>query len=126
MKQKTLWLLVSFCVLVVLGVGWYRYVSLQIQVSAARGQIEVFTAMREKALAGNTQTAVDCLSYMVAYYQPGTKQPVGSAVSHMVETCRRFAIADVIRELQKKTGQDLGSDPTVWISNRSLLEAQPP
>jgi hypothetical protein len=33
----------------------------------------------------------------------------------MVEQARASAIREIIAELRKKTGEDLGDDPEVWI-----------
>jgi hypothetical protein len=72
--------------------------------------------MRVKSIETQSpRSAADALAYTVTYYPSGTKHATGSRLDRMVEQARASAIREIIAELRKKTGEELGDDPEVWI-----------
>jgi hypothetical protein len=100
------------------GVLFSRHAWLSVQVAFAEEQTRIFDQMREQALA--TEDPVKVAGYLdcaVNYYPSGSKQDRGSKLDRIVERERASAIRDIIIDLRKKTRQDLGADPKIWIDN---------
>lgn len=120
-NSRDQWLIIALVIAVVVlawiaGLFVWQLGWLKVQVAFAEDQTEIFDAMREKALAADDPTtAAGCLDYAVNYYPSGSKQEAGSRLDTIVERQRAHIIKDIIVDLRKKTGQDLGNDPQTWI-----------
>jgi hypothetical protein len=96
------------------AVLFWEYVRQKIEVAFASDQIEIFEAMRTRALQSDTIEAASSLEYAIRYYPSGSKQRTGSRLDKIVERERIKAARDIIAYLRQKTGQDLGEDPEKW------------
>lgn len=95
-----------------------NHFALQLRLSFAGDQITIINAAREEALRASTPVkATSFLEYLVNYYPSGTKQVQGSKLDRIVETARSNAVAVIIEDLRKRTGQDYGNNPTNWYSH---------
>jgi hypothetical protein len=103
---------------------YYWHLDLRLHVLLAREQVNVFAAMREKALASNISQATESLEYTMNYYPSGTKQVEGSPLDEIVETSRKMAIDDIIEFLRKKSGQDHGDDPKAWLEYQKKFQQE--
>lgn len=92
-----------------------RHAMLLVRAEFAREQMAVFVDMRDRALKAEPDESVDCLKYIVEYYPTGTKQIRGSDLDLMVEQFRSEMIRQIIADLSKKTGKDLGPIPERWL-----------
>jgi len=105
-------------VVVVLGIIGYLWMDrgwLHIQCDFANEQTEVFFSCRDEALKSSPEKAVGYLRYAAHYYPSGTKQISGSQLDIAVERVRNEMIRQIIADLRRKTGKDLGNDPQKWI-----------
>jgi hypothetical protein len=91
------------------------YAPLKLRLALASEQIQVFDEMRAKALYANASGAAGCLEYVVNYYPSGTKQEPGSRLDRIVESARRQRIREILTYLLTRTGEELGTDPELWI-----------
>jgi len=93
-----------------------RHFMLHVRTTFAREQLDVFMDMRDRALKAEPEESVDCLRYLVEYYPTGTKQIRGSDLDLMVEQSRSEMIRQIIADLRRKTGKDLGPSHERWIA----------
>ena len=91
------------------------YAALNISTSLARGQIQTFDDMRDRALNSDVTESANCLRYAAHYYQSGTKQTTGSTLDWIVERQRGEAVQAIIAHLRAKSGENLGDDPEKWV-----------
>jgi hypothetical protein len=104
----------------VAGMLVFEHGLLQVRVSFAEEQTEIFDDMRAKALAASDPNrATQYLDYAVHYYPSGSKQETGSQLDRIVERHRTSVIRDILAHLKAKTGEDLGDDPRAWIEKYS-------
>jgi hypothetical protein len=80
--------------------------------------------MRERSHTGGPKDAAECLAYVVAYYPSGTKQETGSALDEIVEASRKETVLCIINELRRKTGEDYGDKPELWIKHLCETETK--
>lgn len=92
---------------------------LHVHVAYASEQTEIFDNMRKEALSASPGGAAQSLEYVVGYYPSGTKQVRGSQLDQMVERARTNAILEIISDLRKKTGEDLGDDAEKWVQKHA-------
>ena len=97
------------------GYYFYRYSELRLRSKFANEQTRIFDDMRGRALQHDTVEATGCLSYVIYYYPPGTKQKKGSPLNLVVERARANAVKDIVRHLRSTSEKDLGDDPYVWL-----------
>ena len=112
-------LLLTLALALVAGLAGYigaRHFLLRTRVAWAQEQIEVFHAMRDRALDAQTKDAVGFLRYAVEYYPSGTKQIPGYALDRVVEQARAEMVRETVADLRKKASTDLGADPQRWIA----------
>jgi hypothetical protein len=110
-----LWILVGLQTLGC-GVLFLKQVGLAIQLAFAIEQTEYFEETRVKALQqGDPTKAAVYLHSILGYYPSGTKQVMGSQLDIIVERARQSAIREILADLRKKTGKDLGDEPQRWI-----------
>lgn len=94
---------------------------MQIELSFANEQTEVFSEMSDKASESlrrdppNVRAAVGFLEYTHSYYPSGTKQTHGSPLDRIVERSRSLAERRIIEMLRNATGKDVGMDPELWV-----------
>ncbi|MEO8426888.1 MAG: hypothetical protein ABI651_07235 [Verrucomicrobiota bacterium] len=94
---------------------FFQYRLLKLRLAFAEEQIAIFFESRSSALkAADTTQAVSFLEYASEYYPSGTKQSPGSRLDRIVETVRSNCVQDIITDLKRRTGKDLGSAPTNW------------
>jgi hypothetical protein len=96
---------------------WWDHGWLSVRVAFAEEQTAIFEEMREKAASADPTKAIGYLEYAVNYYPSGSKQVAGSSLDHMVERARRSAVREMIADLRRKSGEDLGDDPKRWIAH---------
>jgi hypothetical protein len=118
-KQRGSWTiaLIVLLVLAVVALGWLfvEYFRLGLHAYYADAQTEVFDELRQEAMAGDLQKAVECLENVACHHLPGTKQVEGSSLYDIVERARRSAVREIIANLRQRTGKDFGDDPDTWI-----------
>lgn len=103
--------------------SWHfvRYAWLQIQLTFADEQTEIFSEMTDKASESlkreppDISAAVGFLEYTVSYYPSGSKQTHGSTLDRIVERSRSLAERRMIEMLRDATGEDVGTDAEAWI-----------
>ncbi|MBI5684745.1 MAG: hypothetical protein HZC54_06665 [Verrucomicrobia bacterium] len=93
----------------------WDYSSQKLHIAFAEDQIQIFSAMRTKALQSDAPEAASSLEYVVLYYPSGSKQEKDSRLDAMVERERARVIKEIIAYLCTKTGEDLGTSPDAWI-----------
>jgi hypothetical protein len=81
----------------------------------AEEQVQIFSEMNAKAERSPPFEGARCLRYVRDYYPSGTKHSAGSPLDTIVETTRALAIQQIIGDLRRKTGEDLGNDAEAWI-----------
>jgi len=115
-KRATMALGILCALLLVFG-GYctIKFVLQVTHIAFAEEQVQIFEAMRLRAMDVPTSEAASFLNYVVTYYPSGTKQEAGSKLDHIVEQARASAIRDIVAVLRNKTGEDLGDDPQRWI-----------
>jgi len=91
------------------------YAPLKLRLAMASEQVRVFEEMRTRATDASPPEAVGFLSYASTYYPSGTKQILGSRLDRLVEQARASAIREIIADLRRKTGEDLGPNAQGWI-----------
>ena len=67
---------------------------------------------------GDPEECAGALEYTINYYPGGyfpVTNPSLSNLHQMVESAREHRIKSIIDILRKKTNEDLGDDPQVWI-----------
>ena len=100
---------------------YVRNVWMQIELSFADEQTEIFSEMTDKASESlrqeppDVRAAVGFLEYTHSYYPSGTKQKHGSALDRIVERSRSLAERRIIEMLRDATGKDVGADAEVWV-----------
>ena len=102
-KRTVHWILIAagaLCLLVAALGAFGLYDVSALRVAMARGQIDVFLHMREKAKDAGVQEACSCLEYSVTYYPSGTKQQPGTHLDHMVEAVRHDVVQDIVAALR--------------------------
>ena len=112
---KRLTVLLAVVVVVLLGLVLHFTMKFQIQRWNERdtwSAIRDFDMRRDAALRAEPKEAVEFLDTIV---QLPPRQGT-NALGTMIEHERAIAVRDVIDYLRKKTGEDLGDDPTRWIS----------
>jgi len=79
--------------------------------------VESFGDKAAAASKSNTSEACDILwqLHFPSFDWPEKPHPFHGAVDNLVERQRRRAVAEVIRYLRQKTGDDLGTDPEKWL-----------
>lgn len=92
-----------------------HFLPLEMRVMMARGQIQLFDEMRERALQASASGIADSMRYVVGYYPSGTKQIAGSQLDQIVEQARAATIRECLDHLRKTTGEDLGDAAEPWI-----------
>ena len=92
-----------------------QYAPLRLRLMLATEQVEIFEAMRARAIQGGPTDAAGCLDYVVSYYPSGTKQIMGSRLDRLVEHARAGATREILAQLRTQTREDLGEDPQAWI-----------
>ena len=75
---------------------------MQLQVSLAKGQIDVFFTQVMQSRTASTAGRIAAVNYLRNYYPSGTQQVSGSYIDQIVELCRDFAIAEIERQLEDK------------------------
>lgn len=97
--------------------SFIEHTLLEMHVSLAAEQVEIFDEMRSNSANATSPTRVaGFLEYTVHYYPSGTKQVAGSRLDGIVERYRRVAIQDMIERLRSLTQEDLGDDPQAWLA----------
>lgn len=113
--SPAIWILIF----IFLALGIWTFLNglwVRIWTGHAAEQMQIFEEMRVKALTAESPAAAAAfLDYTVSYYPSGTKHTTGSRLDRMVEQARASAVREIIVELRKKTGEDLGDDPEAWI-----------
>ena len=97
------------------GVYFVRFSILDVRVSRAAEQLNVFRDMIEKAAQGSYEDGLGALAYTVSYYPSGSKQLKGSRLDTIVEQARQDTVASIIEVLKQKGPADLGPDPQPWL-----------
>ena len=98
-----------------------RHAWMQIQLTFADEQTEIFSEMTDKASESlkreppDVRAAVGFLEYTVSYYPSGSKQTHGSTLDRIVERSRSLAERRIIEMLRDATGEDVGTDAEAWI-----------
>ena len=98
-----------------LAVVFARHAVLELRIALAEEQTAIFDQMRVQAEQAEPADAVESLRYAWNYYPSGTKQVTGSELDTIVERARRNAAREMVDDLRRKTGRDLGDDPRAWI-----------
>ena len=98
-----------------------RHAWMEMQLSFADEQTEIFSEMTHKASEAlrreppDVRTAVEFLGYTHGYYPSGTKQTQGSSLDRIVERSRSHAERRIIEVLRDTTGEDVGTDAEAWV-----------
>jgi hypothetical protein len=118
MSRRSTWILAALLVLALALAGYWfvRHGWLHVQAALGEEQTLYFEQARDKALqSSRPEDIVPCIEGTLNYYPSGSKQTTGSHLDRMVERARRLAVDDMIGQLKRKTGLELGNDPTKWI-----------
>lgn len=116
LKSRELIAWLSAGLYAILAIALYlKHVERNLRMAFAKGQVRIFQQMCERCRDADAESCADYLSYALHYYPSGTKQRRGSSLDEVVETARQWAVNEMIAELRRKTGEDLGNDPVKWI-----------
>lgn len=105
----------SVILLIVIAALALRLWTLEIRVTMAHEQIQLFDEMHQRAIRGSASGIADSMRYVVSYYPSGTKQIAGSLLDQIVEQARAATIRESIDHLRRITGEDLGDAVEPWI-----------
>jgi hypothetical protein len=81
----------------------------------AGSQIAIFERMRVEAQSRMRMRQRPDSNMWCRTILQEQKHPAGSRLDRIVQQARASAIREIITELRKKTGEDLGEDPQPWI-----------
>ena len=103
--------------LLLLAQTYLQFSRLQADMRYANDVTSRFDREQETASRGTIKEAADSLwvLHFPSYEWPDKPEPFEGALARIVERQRRMSVRAVISELQRKTGEDLGSDPESWI-----------
>ena len=122
--NRTRNILISVVIAGLCAVASWQYVRrvwMQIELSFADEQTEIFSDMTDQASESlrreppDVRAAVEFLRYTHGYYPSGTKQTHGSTLDRIVERSRSLAERRIMELLRDATGEDVGADTEAWV-----------
>jgi hypothetical protein len=105
--------------IVLLGATAYLAVRSAAHRADLRYAFEIVESFGDKAAAASKSSTAEACDILWQLHYPSfdwrATHPFHGAVDNFVEGQRRRAVAEVIRYLRAKTGDDLGTDPEGWL-----------
>jgi hypothetical protein len=86
----------AVCLIVIVCQQLYL-INYEIRLALAQDQVEIFHDMVRRTKPGSQLSSESYSEAVTNYYPSGTKQVRGSQIDRLVESCRRFAIEEIVR-----------------------------